>query len=97
MVKNVNMVFGPFDLPSNLAFAHINVALLNGDNAEVTQSNIAPDTAVYQLNVPAGTGWKIRVQNRDQFDGVIGSEILTDAFDVIENITVQIVTGVTLS
>jgi len=94
MTKTVTMNYGALSIPSNRIPTNVSIELFASPSGGLQSRDFVPyGTPSFDLSVPAGT-WFVRVTNLAQ-DGVI-SVIESAPFDVVESVTVTVVTGVSI-
>lgn len=94
--KTANFTFGPIEILANRTLDHLDVELRDHNGGVVSSQTVSTTTATVTFDVGPGVGYTVLVKNKDAAGVSIGDEVSSPPFDVIENITVQIVTAVTV-
>jgi hypothetical protein len=99
MTKTVTLTYGSVDIPTNITPGDVLIALVNGAGEDAQFIHVPYGTPSADVSVVTGTGYKFRVENRDSNGALIPgtSPILTDAFDVSETQSVQVVLGAAIA
>lgn len=101
MQKSVSVEYGSIDLSTSITPGNLVVTLLAPDDQPVANVHVPQGTAVVNVPVSAGNGWRIQLRNLDQNGNILPGTApiiaAPGAFDVVESQTVQVAIAATIT
>lgn len=97
MQKTGTITYGSLTVPANKTLSGVQIDLIATDGS-IAQAGpkIAPGTTMVNIDVPDGTGWRLRGTNLDQ-NGAVLSIAMSAPFDVVGQTIIQVAVSIAVS